>query len=109
MKRLALYHATHCNESLLNRCQTVCIDKEIQYRRLRWLGHVGRMHDDRLPKRLLFSKSLVTGLLANMRGLTVLEEPALWHNLGNQCICEAHRLAVDASMADVHMVKTKVS
>ena len=34
----------------------VYIDKEIRYRRLRWLGHVGRMHNDRLPKRLLFSQ-----------------------------------------------------
>ena len=54
VKRSALNHVT--NESLLNRCQTVCFDKEIQYKRLRWLGHVGRMQDDRLPKRLLFSQ-----------------------------------------------------
>ena len=33
VKRSALNHVT--NESLLNRCQTVCIDKEIQYKRLR--------------------------------------------------------------------------
>ena len=28
----------------------------IQKRRLQWLGHVERMHDDRLPKKLLVSK-----------------------------------------------------
>ena len=49
-----LSHIT--NEAVLKRCDMVYVDKEIQYRRLRWLGHVGRMADDRLPKRLLFSQ-----------------------------------------------------
>ena len=43
------------NESVLNKCGLVSIDREIQHRRLRWLGHVGRMQDHRLPKQLLFS------------------------------------------------------
>ena len=43
------------NESVLSRCGLASIDRELQHRRLRWLGHIGRMHDDRLPKQLLFS------------------------------------------------------
>ena len=49
-----LSHIT--NEDVLKRCDMVYVDKEIQYRRLRWLGHVGRMADNRLPKCLLFSQ-----------------------------------------------------
>ena len=54
VRRSVLNHVT--NESLLNTCQTTCIDKEIRHRGLHWLGHFGRMQDDRLPKHLLFSQ-----------------------------------------------------
>ena len=30
------------------------IDSELRFRRLSWLGHLGLMTDDRLPKKLLF-------------------------------------------------------
>ena len=45
------------NEIVLAKCDMVYIDKEIQHRRLKWLGHVGRMSDTRLPKQLLFSQT----------------------------------------------------
>ena len=32
------------------------VDVMIQKRRLQWLGHVERMHDNHLPKKLLVSK-----------------------------------------------------
>lgn len=36
----------------------VYVDKEIQYRRVQWLGHVKHLAGYRLPKRLLFSQVL---------------------------------------------------
>ena len=33
----------------------------LKYRRLRWLGHIARMNDDRLPKQLLFGTIEGTG------------------------------------------------
>lgn len=60
MKCSALSPVT--NQSLPDTCQKVCIDKEVQCRRLRSQGHVGRMQHDSLPKRLLFFRPLVAGL-----------------------------------------------
>ena len=44
------------NTQLQNKANIDRVDVMIQKRRLQWLGHVKRMHDDRLPKKLLVSK-----------------------------------------------------
>ena len=40
----------------LNRCNTLSVESQLQGKRLRWLGHVFRMANDRLPKKLLFGQ-----------------------------------------------------
>jgi len=41
---------------ILNRCNTLSVESQLQGKRLRWLGHVFRMPNDRLPKKLLFGE-----------------------------------------------------
>ena len=43
------------NKSILDMCRTDDIAMMLHMNRLRWLGHVARMHENRVPKRLLFS------------------------------------------------------
>ena len=43
------------SKSIRAECGIEAISNIARFRRLRWLGHVARMKDDRLPKRLLFS------------------------------------------------------
>ena len=42
------------NQSILEQCHMNSVKALVSYRRLRWLGHVARMDDGRLPKQLLF-------------------------------------------------------
>ena len=44
------------NVDLLNRCNTLSMESQLQGKRLRWLGHVFRMPNGRLPKKLLFGQ-----------------------------------------------------
>ena len=44
------------NTQLWNKANIDRVDVMIQKKRLQWLGHVERMHDDRLPKKILVSK-----------------------------------------------------
>ncbi len=44
------------NVDILNRCDTLSVESQLQGKRLRWLGHVFRMPNDRLPKKLLFGQ-----------------------------------------------------
>ena len=44
------------NTQLRNKANIDRVDVMFQKKRLQWLGHVERMHDDRLPKKLLVSK-----------------------------------------------------
>ena len=43
------------NEEILKMCNTSFASDIVRYRRLRWLGHVARMDNDRLPKIMMFS------------------------------------------------------
>ena len=45
------------NVDILNRCNTLSVESQLQGKRLRWLGHVFRMPNDRLPKKLCLVKS----------------------------------------------------
>ncbi len=44
------------NDKILQMCNTscTCASVIVRYRRLRWLGHVARMGNDRLPKIMMF-------------------------------------------------------
>ena len=42
------------NDDMLNWSGMPKISDLLKYRRLRWLGHIARIKDDRLPKQLLF-------------------------------------------------------
>ena len=44
------------NVDMLNRCNTPSVESQLQGKRLRWLGHVFRMPNDRLSKKLLFGE-----------------------------------------------------
>ena len=44
------------NVVILNRCNTLSVESQLQGKRLRWLGHVFRMPNNRLPKKLLFGE-----------------------------------------------------
>ena len=44
------------NVDILDRCNTLSVESQLQGKRLSWLGHVFRMPDDRLPKKLLFGE-----------------------------------------------------
>ena len=59
------------NVDILNRCNTLSVESQLQGKRLRWLGHVFRMPNDRLPKKLL------AGSLVKLRGSAHLVAPGL--------------------------------
>ena len=59
------------NESVRKMCSIEAISNIVQYRRLRWLGHLARMGDERLPKQLLFGTMLSTNNRSRKRGRTV--------------------------------------
>ena len=41
---------------ILNRCNTLSVESQLQGKRLRWLGHGFSMSNDSLPKKLLFGQ-----------------------------------------------------
>jgi len=44
------------NIEIRTKCNQPFVAETIKYHRLRWLGHLGRMPDNRIPKRVLFGK-----------------------------------------------------
>ena len=44
------------NVSVRHSCHLPSIASEVRFRRLRWLGHVARMPDERLPVQVLFGQ-----------------------------------------------------
>ena len=55
IKGITLLDRQH-NEDIRSSMEIPKIGDVISYRRLRWLGHIGRMTEDRMPQQLLFSK-----------------------------------------------------
>ena len=45
------------SDIIRQKCETPSMTEISRERRLRWLGHVGRMGNDRLPKRMLFART----------------------------------------------------
>jgi hypothetical protein len=81
------------NVDILSRCgRTISLEARIRRRRLTWLGHVGRMADERLAKRCFFSEipygwkrkqggqshTWRMNVMKDTKDLTVLYE-RLWH------------------------------
>ncbi len=54
----AARQGTYCGHTvdILNRCNALSVESQLQGKRLKWLGHVFRMPNDRLPKKLLFGE-----------------------------------------------------
>ena len=50
------------NEIILGWCNIARVSNIVGHRRLRWLGHLARMPDERLPKRFLFGHMDGSGL-----------------------------------------------
>ena len=50
------------NEIILGWCNAARVSNIVSHRRLRWLGHLARMPDERLPKRVLFGHMDGSGL-----------------------------------------------
>ena len=48
------------NKEVLLHCKMETVEALVSFRRLRWLGHVARMDDDRLPRKVLFG-NLMSG------------------------------------------------
>jgi len=44
------------NVVILIRCKTFSVGSQLQSNRLRWLGHIFKMPNDRLPKKPLFGE-----------------------------------------------------
>ena len=76
------------NVDILNRCNTLSVESQLQGKRLRWLGHVFRMPNDRLPKKLLFGQ--VKGLRPPGRPRSSFNDVAL-HDCQTRRIGRAYR------------------
>lgn len=50
------------NERILGWCNVAKVSNIVSHRRLRWLGHLARMPDERLPKNVLFGHMDGSGL-----------------------------------------------
>ena len=50
------------NERILDWCNVAKVSNIVSHMRLRWLGHLARMPDERLPKRVLFGHMDGSGL-----------------------------------------------
>ncbi len=70
---ISLHHVP--NVDILNRCNTLSVESQLQGKRLRWLGHVFRMPNDRLPKKLSFGQ--VKGLRPSGRPRSSFNDVAL--------------------------------
>ena len=54
------------NDVILGWCHVARVSNIVSHRRFRWLGHLARMPDDRLPKRVLFGH--MDGIAARSKG-----------------------------------------
>ena len=64
---------------ILNRCNTLSVESQLQGKRFRWLGHVFRMPNNRPPKKLLF---------VEVKGLRPLGRPRSSFNNVALCDCQ---------------------
>ena len=72
------------NATILKRCSLPSIASTLRHRRLRWLGHVHRMGDCRLPKQMLY------GQVVGRR--TVGRPHARWHDVVRKDLDSIHHL-----------------
>ena len=45
----------YSNDALLAKCRVSSIQAMLRQHQLRWLGHIGRMHEGRIAKRIMYS------------------------------------------------------
>ena len=67
----------------MHRCKTIFVDFPLQGKRLRWLGHVFRMPNNRLPEKLCLVKS---GGIAYLKS-----------SFNDSALCDCHSLGLGSS------------
>ena len=55
------------NVDILSKCQTFSVESQLRSKRLRWYGHVCRMPDTRLPKKVLYGQVKGRGVVGRPR------------------------------------------
>ncbi len=80
------------NVVVLTRCNTLSVESQLQGKRLKWLGHVFRMPNDRLPKKLLFGE--VTGL-RHLPDLGLVSNDVVLHDCQHCRVSRPYRDAQD--------------
>ena len=55
------------NVEILSKCQTFSVESQLRSKRLRWYGHVCRMPDTRLPKKVLYGQVKGKGVVGRPR------------------------------------------
>ena len=74
------------NQEIQSQCRMETVSNYVSFRRLRWLGHVARMKDDRLAKQLLF------GHITNEQGAGLGRPQKCWQDYVREDLAKLNML-----------------